>query len=122
MLHPADATPNAGHWYRFTQASIGGKEAQAICQGLGGYLACIETQIEDAFIKTLSGTARPWVGLNNEANVGTWVWVNGSPTTFTHWQPGQPDNPSNERWVKILEDGSWDDGSIPTSYICEWED
>ncbi len=69
----------------------------------------------------MAGTTRPWIGLNNEADVNTWVWVNGSPVTFTHWQPGQPDAPSTERWVKVAEDGTWDDGNIPSSFICEWE-
>jgi hypothetical protein len=119
--HPGNAVSFGGHWYRFTQASIAGADARSICSGLGGYLACIETQAEDAFLLTLAGTARPWFGLNNLANVNTWVWVNGSPLQYTHWLPGQPDSPANERWGKMLEDGSWDDGSIPTSYICEWD-
>ncbi|WP_437596063.1 hypothetical protein [Sorangium sp. So ce590] len=42
--------------------------------------------------------------------------------TYMHWQPGQPDNPANERWVKMVADGSWDDGNIDTSYICAWDD
>lgn len=120
-LHPDDAVEFDGHWYRFTQASVGGAEAEATCEGLGGTLACVESEAEDDFLFTLAGTARPWIGLNNEADVNTWVWVNGSPVTYTNWQPGQPDYPDNERWVKIAEDSRWDDGNIASSYICEWE-
>jgi len=119
--HPGDAVEFQGHFYRFTQASISGASAEAICEGLGGYLACIETENENVFLLTLAGTARPWFGLNNLANQKVWVWINGSPTTYEHWQPGQPDNPANEHWGKMLETGFWDDGSIETSYMCEWD-
>jgi hypothetical protein len=121
-VHPDDAVEFEGHWYRFTQASIGGAEAQVECEALGGYLACIESQPEDAFIFSLAGTARPWFGMNNEADINNYVWVNGSPVTFEHWAPGQPDYPATERWVKMQEDGTWDDGNIASSYICEWEE
>ncbi len=120
-VHPEDAVQFEEHWYRLTEAEIGGAEAQAICEELGGYLACVESEAEDAFVFTLAGTTRPWIGLNNEDDVNTWVWVNGMPVTYTHWQPGQPDAPSTERWVKVAEDGTWDDGNIPSSYICEWD-
>ena len=120
-VHPDDAVEFEGHWYRLTEASVGGAEAEAICEGLGGYLACVESEAEDDFLFTLAGTTRPWIGLNNEDDVDTWVWVNGSPVTYTNWQPGQPDYPDTERWVKIAEDSMWDDGNIPSSYICEWE-
>ncbi len=120
-VHPDDAVEFQGHWYRFTQASIGGAEAQSICEGLGGYLVCIETQPEDAFVLTLAGSNRPWIGLNNEDDVNNYVWVNGSALDYTHWQPQQPDNPDSERWVKLNEDGTWDDAYMPSSYICEWE-
>lgn len=119
--HPTDAVAFNAHFYRFTKASIAGARAEALCEGLGGYLACIETESENAFLLTLAGTARPWFGLNNLANVKDWVWINGSPVTYKHWQPGQPDNPANEHWGKLLEDGSWDDGSVETSYLCEWD-
>jgi hypothetical protein len=120
-LHPDDAVAFEDHWYRFTQAEIDWPEAEAICESTGGYLTCIETQAEDAFLLTLAGTARPWMGLNNEADVNTWVWVNGSPVDYTNWMPGQPDYPDTERWGKITADGTWDDGNIPTSFICEWD-
>ena len=99
--HPGDAVELQGHFYRFTQASISGASAEAICEGLGGYLACIETENENAFLLTLAGTARPWFGLNNLANQKVWVWINGSPTSYEHWQPGQADNPANEHWGKM---------------------
>ncbi|WP_437717095.1 lectin-like protein [Sorangium sp. So ce448] len=120
--HPGDAVQFNGHWYRHTTATIDAAAAQGICSGLGGYLVCIESQPEDAFVLTLAGTTRPWMGMNNLKDVNHYEWINGSPVTYTHWQPGQPDNPANERWVKMVADGTWDDGNIDTSYICEWDD
>lgn len=120
-VHPDDAVEFGGHWYRLTEAEVGGAEAKALCEDLQGYLACVESEAEDDFLFTLAGTARPYIGLNNEDDANVWVWVNGSPVTYTNWQPGQPDYPESERWVKIAEDSMWDDGNIPSSFICEWE-
>jgi hypothetical protein len=119
--HPSDAMACSGHWYRFTQANISGSDAQTACQSLGGYLACITSQAENACVLALAGSARPWIGLNDEATVGDYVWINGSPVTYMNWQPGQPDNPSTERWVKLNADGTWDDASMPSSYVCQWD-
>jgi hypothetical protein len=113
--------PFGGHWYKFFDALIGGAEAQVNCAALGGYLVCIETQAEDVFVLSLAGASRPWMGLNNEQDINSYVWINGSPVTYTHWQALQPDNPATERWVKMNADGTWDDAVLPSSYICEWD-
>jgi hypothetical protein len=79
-----------------------GDEAEAV--SLGGHLANIGSAAEDVFaINTFAQAARTaafalpqagpiWIffGLSDQAAEGTFVWANGDPLTYTHWQPGQP--------------------------------
>lgn len=120
--HPNDAVSFQGHWYKFTQAAISGADAEMKCEQDGGYLVCISSQEENAYVLSLAGENRPWIGLNNNDDPNTYSWVNGSPTAYDDWQPGQPDNPGREHWVKLNDDGTWDDAYMPSSYICEWGD
>jgi hypothetical protein len=121
VAHPDDAVAYGGHFYRFTDASIGGADAQAECASSGGYLVCIESAEENAFVLTVAGSVRPWIGLNDEKEVANYVWVNGSPVTYKNWEPYQPDKANIERWVKLNADGTWDDAVNPAGYICEWD-
>ena len=33
-----------------------------------------------------------WIGLNDFAQEGTFVWSNGDPVTYTNWYPGEPND------------------------------
>ncbi len=122
-VHPGDARPFAGHWYRYYAATLRWPEARARCEELGATLACIGSAEENAFVFALvpsgliDGAQRPWLGGTNEARVDLWSWIDGSPWSYERWVPGQPDNPSVERWLKMNPDGAWDDATLPSSYV-----
>ena len=120
VVHPSDAVSFGGHWYRFTQASVSGDQAEAACEALHGYLVCIGSQAENDFVLSLAGSNRPWIGLNDVQSHGNYVWIDGSPVTYQNWLSGQPDLPDTELWVKLNADGHWDDASAVSTYICEW--
>ena len=120
VVHPSDAVSFGGHWYRFTQASVSGEQAEAACEALHGYLVCIGSQAENDFVLSLAGSNRPWIGLNDVQSHGNYVWIDGSPVTYQNWLSGQPDLPDTELWVKLNADGHWDDASAVSAYICEW--
>ena len=33
-----------------------------------------------------------WIGFSDGASEGTWVWMDGTPTDYTVWGPGEPNN------------------------------
>jgi len=121
--------PN-GHYYKIVlesgllweEARI--KAADSTFNGQHGFLATINSLVEDRFIENLreqvSSNAVLWVGGSQQTN-GTatfgWVWVNGEgfiPGTnggdvYTNWLPGEPNDaggPDTEQFLAINGPGS----------------
>ncbi|MBI3941054.1 MAG: hypothetical protein HY315_09480 [Acidobacteria bacterium] len=90
--------PANGHvYYLLDTASWTDSESEALT--LGGHSVTISDAAEndwvfDTFVSLLPTDviATLWLGLNDAAQEGTFVWANGEPVTFTNWSTRQPDN------------------------------
>ena len=116
--------PNNGHTYHLLGQSTW-TEAQNAAVLLGGNLATVDDQSENDWImNNLSNFAGVdydiWIGANDVALEGTFVWADGSPLVYSNWAPGQPDNntvrdPNGEQYVlmyglnSMFGPGQWND-------------
>ena len=51
-----------------------------------------------------------WIGLNEIANEGTWLWTDSTPFKFNAWRKDQPGNHgSDEDCASIYRDRTWHD-------------
>ncbi|XP_060596148.1 C-type mannose receptor 2-like [Ruditapes philippinarum] len=71
------------------------QEGKTYCEGLGGHLADIKTDIEMEYITTLFGPyldAWVWLGADDIAEEGKWVWSDGTAVDdgYIVWATGQP--------------------------------
>jgi hypothetical protein len=86
--------PANGHtYYLLTQSRWTAAEAEAI--SLGGHLATINEVAEDNWVfDTFNrpGQYGLWIGLNDVATEGNFVWSSGEPAPYRNWSGGQPDN------------------------------
>ena len=86
-----------GHWYALSTASSWtGAEAEA--QALGGHLATIDDAAENQWLNdTFQRFGQNlWIGQNDQAVEGAWVWSSGASSSFTNWWPGYPNNSSED--------------------------
>ncbi|KAG9274674.1 macrophage mannose receptor 1-like [Astyanax mexicanus] len=101
-------------------------EAQKYCREKYTDLATIQNQEEMNAVKAaLNGaTDHFWFGLRQDPKqtITSWIWSDGSNSSYTDWNPGEPKNPVGDNCV-ILWSGSgyrWVDvGCIwPVPFIC----
>src|SRR5262249_41355326 len=99
-----------GHYYAVSLTTSNWLDAEAQAVSLGGHLVTITSQAEQTFIENhfLSGGNGPndhsiyWIGLNDAAVEGTFVWSSGETFNYTNWQAGEPSNTNNvEDYVGI---------------------
>lgn len=139
LLRPKDSVEHRGKYYKIFNTFLSWPEARDKCVELGGQLATVKNADENEFILALASRASSdsfWLGATDEASEGNWVWVDGTPVTFTNWAPEQPSNHDqaehylyllirHERdWVK--QEMKW--GDLPSApdgpkpgFICEWK-
>ncbi|KAH3775354.1 perlucin-like protein isoform X1 [Dreissena polymorpha] len=129
-----------GHCYTFSINQTNWFHAAKTCHDLGAQLVIIETDVEDAFLKTTiqhlhahddPQTVGYWTGANDLDVEGHWVW--GYPSDivvrYTDWHAGEPNN----NWAGKPEDCvvlwgqfnfgyQWNDqtcSNVDYHYICE---
>ncbi|GEM_PF-285563 len=68
------------------------QEANAAANQAGGHLLVINSQAKNDFAQNAVGTSYAWIGYTDQNVEGSWEWVDGSPTTYTNWAPGEPNN------------------------------
>ncbi|XP_053349941.1 macrophage mannose receptor 1-like isoform X2 [Clarias gariepinus] len=81
------------------------REARSHCRRLGGDLASITRQIQQAFLTLMldgDNNAYLWIGFSNLANKG-YKWTDGSVVSYTGWAKGEP---SRSEWLWDNEEPS----------------
>lgn len=126
--------PASKHCYLYGGTEEAWPVARSECSAWGGDLAGFSTVIElnmikdTGILKSLAGgapSARCWVGGNDQAAEGQYVWANGElwndPPVGLSWASAQPDGGANQNCVYI--DGQYmmrdRECSIFASFVCE---
>jgi hypothetical protein len=126
---PATAVAFGGHHYLVSTEDLSWQDAKRRCEELGGHLAVITTQEEQAFVTQLAAGRYLFLGATDAEAEDVWEWITGEPFTYTAWMSGQPNNyGGEEHYLATYDDGEWvdvaadgDDFWMPTGFICEWE-
>ena len=115
------------HCYKYFGAQKTWSNAKTYCQNLGSYLLTAHSQAERDFALSLypAGT-RVWMGGNDIAANGAWIWEDGKPWgVYTAWISGEPNGGDSESCLEMFKSGSyhglWNDVSCRTSrtFICK---
>jgi hypothetical protein len=123
------------HDYIFVNTPKTWQQAKTYCQnynsntsgGTGYHLVTIEDAAEEAFLDThevARGLDNWWIGYSDAGTEGTWIWSNGSLSTYANWADYQPDNWAGNQNCAVDRYGGttlWDDTycTFQFPFICE---
>jgi hypothetical protein len=112
--------PATGHCYWLVSAGADWDTALASCEAWGGSLVAINSAEENDWILPLL-VADTWIGGNDSATEGTFVWANGDAWSYTNWNTDQPDDWHGEDCVEAQATGVWNDLVCrrDRAYLCE---
>ncbi|XP_071789139.1 uncharacterized protein [Asterias amurensis] len=102
-------------------------DAEAWCNTKGGYLASIHDDQEQILVKGLTPYSYNyfWIGLkklDDSNSVDEYRWSDSSPSDFTNWDYGQPnDGLGMQKCVDMADDGLWGDTNcgIEQHFVCK---
>ena len=102
------------HKYYMSYENKTWTDAKNIATNLGGYLVAIDDETENQWIRDQMSNngydwESVWIGFTDEANEGIFEWVNGSQSTYTNWNNGEPNNAGGEDYTELLNNGKWND-------------
>ena len=125
---PGEVLAYDDHAYvRVTTASTWA-DAQTTCADIGYHLVDVRDAAEEAWIWTEAEAADPdsswWHGANDREVEGTFAWDGGSPSVFSDWRAGEPnDFGGSEDCAAFADDGAgaWNDRDCVSVYpfLCE---
>ena len=100
--------PANGHAYKSIYcADIEDAMDQATAEK--AYLVSINDKAEDEWLQGIFERERFWIGLNDVAEEGQWVWHSGEPVTYTNWGEHERDGDNTEikDYVVVGFGGGW---------------
>ncbi|XP_031417447.1 ladderlectin-like [Clupea harengus] len=94
---PQNWTPYGTRCFKFVSTARSWSKSESHCVAMGGNLASVHSIAEYHFIQELlrkrtQGTPGTWIGGNDAAQEGLWIWSDGSKFNYTKWYRGEPNN------------------------------
>ncbi|TNN55460.1 Macrophage mannose receptor 1 [Liparis tanakae] len=91
-------------------------EARDYCKAIGGDLLSIHNEAE---LRVGRRHGRAWIGLRIPDTTTGYVWSDGSPVNFQHWQEGEPNNHKNDESCAEFRTYNWDEVGSWNDMNCE---
>ncbi len=115
-------TQAKGISYYISKDVLNWPNAKSKAESMGAQLVVISDPEENALLTSVLDENSVFIGLSDREKEGTFVWVDGSPMTYSNWFFEQPNNYGNSQdYVELMNNGFWNDQSNNKSlkYIIE---
>ncbi len=118
-------SPDTNSCYLYVSDALNYFDAIAFCNSnSSGYLVTIDSSTENSYIYSMCGSYDCWIGYNDLASEGSFVWLHGD-STYTNYDSGEPNNAySREDCVQMRGSqisSTWNDNycSDEQRFVCE---
>ena len=106
----------------FTNSPSNWETARSRCAVWGGDLATITNSNEDALLDSIMGvdSSECWIGYNDIETEGEFKWADGTNSSYTNWESGEPNNAGSiqDCGTKYWLSPKWDDQSCSYLTYC----
>ncbi len=125
---PCETLVRGDHTYMLCPMGRSWPGARLHCESYGYSLAVVQDGGEDRFLYegiAARDFADTWIGHNDLLEEGAWVWLDGIPIVYSHWDEGEPNDGGGEDCGLIMtrhgRESEWDDRPCESErpYICE---
>lgn len=116
----AETTYN-GNRYVVYKGKVSHQYAEDLCKSYGGHLARISSAGENNVVKVLIAKVGRmcWIDGSDAQSEGIWKFSNGEKMTYFNWAPGEPNNDRNQDYLRMYDEGNWDDSFESFELCCE---
>lgn len=117
-------TERNGSVYWFCGGPVNRFAGRDFCVEHGADLTSISDLPEDAFVRAnVAGPLDWFIGLEDLATEGDYVWSDGSDPNYVAWAVGEPNNIDDENCVELAleDDWGWNDTNCENEqgFVCE---
>ena len=100
--------------FQIVQGSFNWQEAKSDAEARGGRLAVLNTQEKidaaNEYLLRIGGWPHTWIGLTDEVENNSWVWLDNSNLYVSNWGGNEPNN----SWENYA--GIWDSENTPPKW------
>ena len=82
----------------FTDTGISWQDARLECVSRGYDLATVTSLTENTLLNNLAPGPKCFIGLNDIDTDGTFMWADGSNSSYRRWLSGQPNNAGGNQY------------------------
>lgn len=101
-------------------------DAKANCESQGKRLVLIESAAKNEAVRSAAdagGLGEFWLGGTDGQSEGSWLWLDGSPISYTNWNSREPNNVGGAEDCMAMDagNGKWNDAGCarPRASVCE---
>uniref|UniRef100_Q3ART7 C-type lectin n=1 Tax=Chlorobium chlorochromatii (strain CaD3) TaxID=340177 RepID=Q3ART7_CHLCH len=94
--------------YIVSSTTMSWEAAHIYADMIGGHIVTINDADEQQWLTEQFGWTSSWIGMNDAALDGTWVWDDGTTVEYQNWGSGHPYTWSNDyNYGYLATDGKW---------------
>ena len=102
----------------FTGSRINWGDARLECVSRGYDIATVTSTEENTLMYNTADIHNCWIGLNDKDDEGTFVWADGSNSSYRNWANREPNQQGNEDCVHTIGNERWNDLACTKSHSC----